>query len=199
MRVPIALYGLAKDVKSGCRKAITAFRRGGTWTEVFGELIDSRALAGLFALDGPSYSLGGKPHFQMYQPIRELDHAMGEGRILPAQMTAAFAASLKEPWGLLTLMGPISGRFFQESPQRRAFVEDMARAWDVLDAEGARYSVGLNTGGTLWEQPTMLHYALANEGLPKAVLDAPLPPGGLPALLEQLRWGSQESGLKRLN
>jgi hypothetical protein len=199
MKIPIALYGLTKEVTSSCRKAISAFRRGGPWLEVFGESIDSHRVPGLFALEGPSPLLGGAPHFHLYRPKRELERAIDEGRIPPARMEVMFEESLTEPWGLLTLMGQLNYHFFQESPQRRAFVEAVARVWDVLDAEGARYSLGSRAGRTLWGLPILVHYALANEGVPNEVLAAPLPPGGLRALLEALRWGSQESGLKKLN
>jgi hypothetical protein len=52
-----------------------------------------------------------------------------------------------------------------------------------LDGVGARYTVGVTDGARLWQLPTNLRYVLAELGVPRPALTAPIPAGGLRELL----------------
>ncbi len=72
-------------------------------------------------------------------------------------------------------------------PERyKPFLKSVLQFWDLLYAEGDRYSGGLENGQNLWSINTNLQYVLANVGVSPAVLKAPLPMGGLESLIQQV-------------
>jgi len=72
---------------------------------------------------------------------------------------------------------------------QQRFLHGLVRWGDELVAEGPRYSWGSNIGDELWKLPTNIQYCLVREGLPSAVCDEPIPPGGMAALVAQTRAG----------
>jgi len=181
--VPAALHGAAKQAAAVSRRAVTSLTRGGAWPDCFEPTVDVATLPGFILLNGPSSLFGGEPHLHVYSPMRELDRAVDAGRLdLPAALPA-FEASLGRPWALLGLLSQANYRWMDDSARRRAFLRSMAAAWPLFEAAGDRFTMGSRTGQGLWSLPTLLKYALAQEGVAAPRLTAPLPAGGLGALL----------------
>lgn len=193
MKLPTFLYGLYRDVKPRCRKLVTRLRRGTPWSELPDDYVDTRDVPGLLVLHGPYPNLGFEPHFQLFVPLRIAEDAMPD-RLGWEYEKILFDESLKTIWGVLGLASDGGqGFIYPASAQDRLrFIRAMVRFWDELDAEGERYSLGGQTGQSLWSLPTMLHYCLINAGIPKERMHAPLPPGGLKELVAEIPGGLPE-------
>lgn len=188
MLFPEFQYGTYKDVLAGCRTEVTAVSRGKTWDDVAsGPFVDSRALSGLIVLHGPSPVLGGLPQFHAFTLHMVVQAAFYKGLIQPAATQLIFERSLEAPWSLLGVLSQTNAIWTYPQIRRRPLLDACIRFWDVLVDEGARYTSGDTTGGTIWEQNSSLKMVLSNLGVPTPALNTPLPGGDLRAILAHLK------------
>jgi len=185
MEMPALIYGRYAEVGTRLRRAVTRLVRGETWAATLGvaDTVDTKKADGLLVLNGPSPLLGGSPHFQCYLPLVMVSDAMHRGRLPREREEELFRDSLETYWGVLGLLSP-ANVLWVHSPERHfPLLRAVESIWEVLDNQGDRYSVGSTVGQRLWSMHSNLKYVLANHGIPTAVLNAPLPSGGLAALL----------------
>ncbi|MDQ2805546.1 MAG: hypothetical protein M3Z04_01295, partial [Chloroflexota bacterium] len=99
--IPQSLYGLQRDVKKTCLRAVTRLRRGATWGELFAadELLDTDTTPGWLVLDGPSPALGGQLHFHVYWPMRAIRESFFDSKLPRELESVIFAAALENTWG----------------------------------------------------------------------------------------------------
>ena len=188
MKIPAILHGKYADVKKACRRRARAIWRGAPLDSVEdGMWLDSQSTEGLLALDGPSPLLGGKPHFHLFAfetAISDLCPSFASRREMEPQW---LSWSLKEPWRFLGILGQGSMMALDRNPMLWSpFLHAAVQFWPVFDAEGARYSLGSSHGQEIWPVPTNLQFVLARRGVPTPTLNAPLPAGGLAALVMPL-------------
>lgn len=193
MQVPAILYGEFKAVRKRCRAMLRrVVREQQPLLSAFAAegMIDSVDHPGVFALDGPSSLISNYVHFQCYVPLRLLVPGTEQslGPVGEAAEEAVFSALLEEPWGMLCLLSAnnMNRWFARDEPTcYQRYLCAMLRHWDVLDAEGARYSTNSNSGEPLWFSALPVVQALARLGVPRELVryGVPLPPGGLPALV----------------
>ena len=185
MDIPSSLYGRYSEVKPRMRKIVMALKRGVDWNTAVGvaNMCDTDNVLGLIILNGPSPLLGGTPHFHCYLPLTMISEAISHKRLLPDIEDKIFEASLETAWGVLGLLSPANLMWVYPQERHRPLLGASLRFWDVLDAEGERYTVGLNEGKRLWSIHSNLKYVLANMGVPSHILNSPLPPQGLVSLI----------------
>ena len=188
MQVPGFLHGRYREVKAAMRRKITQLKRGATWDELAGELVDTRELPGLLVLDGPGPLLGGEPHFHFFAPARLLSDAVDD-RLPGDTYKTLFESVAATRWGFLTMLGQWGRSFVRPPDQMEHFLHTALYWWDELVAEGVRYTCGLDYGHLLWDLPTNLQFALARLGAPTERLQQPLPEGGLAELVALTRAG----------
>ncbi|WP_218082116.1 hypothetical protein [Anthocerotibacter panamensis] len=201
VQVPSCFYGRYSEVKSRCKKAVTALKRGKTWEEAVdtSSMVDTIATPGLIVLDGPSSLVGGTLNFHCYPLLSQVQAAITEKRLLPEVEETIFRASLQTVWGVLGLIAQTNVMWFailhltpeyhiQPLKERyQPFLDAVLKFWDELYAEGERYTNGSNTGTDLWSNSSNLKYVLANMGVPTELLQAPLPMGGIETLLSYIK------------
>jgi hypothetical protein len=177
-----------KEVLPRSRKVVSYLRQGRSWSELLGSaMADTAVMPSLLVLDGPSPLLGGTPHFHCYLMHKIVRQAFLDERIVPAIEEAVFADSLQTPWGTLGLLSNANMMWLYPSQRHRPLLDAALRFWDELYAEGGRYSNGSTSGQDLWSLNTNLKFVLANLGIETSTLNAPLPTGGLRALVANLR------------
>lgn len=187
MEIPDLFYGRYAEVNARCYRLVRRLARGVAWSEaVDGQLVDTRDRPGLLVLNGPSPMLGGVAQFQCYLPHFRVRNAVGQRRLSADVEAAVFATSLETAWGFLGLLAPANVMWVNARERYWPLLQAGLRYWSVLDAEGARYSLGMADGQPLWSVPNNLKYVLANLGVPVAALQVPLPPGGLAELIGRL-------------
>ena len=182
MEMPALFYGLYRDVKRRTSKIVTHVRKGADWmTLVEAEgFLDTAVTPGFIVLEGPSSLLGGEPHFQMWLlwwQFLDTHPALGDEDV--------FERSLTRPWSTLGLVSNPNKGWLYERRRYRPFLRAVRQYWDTFEAEGARYSNGSEVGSFLWSLSNNVKYVLANLGIPGETLRSPLPPGGLPELIER--------------
>lgn len=146
MKLPRSLCGTSKDVSSKCWKHVTRFLRGADWLELEADSIDAEEASGLISLNGPSPLLNGEAHVHAYAPFWELGRAFDAERITQEAATRAFDAALTRPWGLLGLLSQENYRWLQDPARAEQFLAAVCASWEVLDAEGPRYTMGSREG-----------------------------------------------------
>lgn len=182
MQLPRALCGTAKAVASTYRRRVTAFAKGGPWLDD-DALIDAAAAPGLIALNGPAPLLADEDHVHAYAPFWELGRALDGGKLTLDGAARAFDEALTAPWALLGLLSQVNYRWFHDAGRAGRFLDAMIAAWPALDGVGPRYTMGSREGQRLWALPHLLKFVLAQRGVASAQLTAPLPAGGLAALI----------------
>lgn len=189
MDIPALLYGASREIKSRVRKVITALKRGVPWHEAIGgnQMLDTAKQEGLIVLDGPSSLASEERHFHCYALLSVIEQDLYKGAVSSEFAREAFQASLESAWGLLGLFGRNQAIWVTPEERRRPFLDATQRFWDQMWAEGERYTSGSTTGENIWSIPSGLHYVLANMGVSKDTLKAPLPAGGLPAVIAQAK------------
>ncbi len=188
MLVPDFLYGRFREVKAACRRKVTQLRRGASWDDLAGDLVDTREVPGYFALDGPSPLLGGGQHFHFFAPAQVIFNAI-PFRLPEETYLTLFEPAIATNWGFLAMLSDWFQAFLWRPGHQQRFLHVLLRWWDELDAEGPRYSTGSNYGKPLWELPTNIQYCLVREGLPDADCDKPIPAGGMAELVARTRAG----------
>ncbi|HEY1752781.1 MAG TPA: hypothetical protein VGG29_16100 [Caulobacteraceae bacterium] len=187
MLIPALLHGLDDVVDARCEALIERLAGGAGWDEAVGpERLDTRDTPGLLVLNGPSPMLAGTAAFQCYLPHFRVRDAVGQGRLAADVEAAVFAASLLTPWGVVGLLAPANVIWAHAPDRRRPLLAAALRHWPALAAEDGRYTVGAPRGQPLWDTTNNLKHVLANLGVPLPALQAPLPPGGLDALVRGL-------------
>ncbi len=184
MLLPAITYGPYKEVRPRMRGIIKELARGASLAEAVkaDQMLDTRDLPGYLVLEGPSPLIGGSPHFQCYLPLRYVYEAILE-RKLPRELTErVFQECLATDWGTLLFLCYENGLWMNTPGQYRMLVEAAVRSWNLFEAEGARYTNGLDEGKSLWDSNTCVHMALARLGIPNDRLNEPLPAGGLAEL-----------------
>jgi hypothetical protein len=190
VKIPSFLYGPYSKVKVECRRKARELKRGATFQDLPAEQwVDTALVPGTIVLEGVSRAF---PHqeahyccFGLVNAVDEEWRGVGWKEQCDTIFTAYHEAGMLEPWVFLGLLGQLSGSFLdQRSEWLKPFVRAAVRFWPVLAAEGARYSLGLEAV-ELWGLPTNLSFALARLGVPHDLLRAPLPAGGLAALVRE--------------
>jgi hypothetical protein len=186
MRMPAVIYGTYKTAQSGVRSALTRFAHGAPWPAALigAGTVDTAELPGLLLLSGPNPLLSNGDHFHLFLPLTQLSRTISQGRLAPAAEFGVFADSLTTPDGVLGLLAPPNVMWVYPPERQAPFLAAVARFWRALDDQGARYSIGMAVGSPLWDLPSNLKFVLARGGIDTAVLNAPLPPGGIDALIE---------------
>ena len=194
MQIPAFLYGEYRQVKPACSKKLTAIKRGAPLDEIEGAGLDPARTPGMIVLAGPSPDIRGQ-NFHAFAFSRALRFACAEGRMPRAVWDALIDWSLQTPGRLLGILGQDSMVELGARPERwPAFLRAATTFWSELDGLGERYTSGLTTPSALWDNAHTVHIVLARMGVPRATLQAPLPPGGLatltrPLLLEAIDGG----------
>ncbi len=188
MLVPRFLYGRFRDVKAACNRKVTQLKRGASWDDLAGDLIDTRDFPGLLVLDGPSSLLGGADHFHFFAPAQVITDAIPR-RLPEDTLLTLFEPAIATNWGFLTMLSQWAQLFLWHPGHQQRFLHLLVRWWDELDAEGPRYSTGSNHGEPLWPLPTNIQYCLVREGLPDAACDEAIPAGGMAELVARTRAG----------
>jgi hypothetical protein len=195
MRIPALLHGEFAEVRKRCRKALTRWlREQRPLLEVFESegMINTADHPGVIVVGGPNPLVSKYVHFHCYVPLRLLYPGIPQslGPVGTVLEDAVFTALLERPWGMLCLLSSnnMTLWFARDEPHcYRRYLTAMMRHWDVLDAEGARYSEASSGGESLWSASGPVRQALARLGLPTEKLSdrVNLPIGGLPALVAQ--------------
>jgi len=185
MLLPGLLYGSYPDVRKRCR---TAIRRCITEQRLLWEVVqadgmlDTAQHPGLIVVEP---LLGGSGNnFHCYAPLYLMQKDDAKSQLSAEAAAAIFSVGLEEQWSLTCMLSrQVIYSWMGDTEHYRRYVLAFLRQWGALDAEGERYSSGMDTGRRLWELPTMLQSALVNLGVPIPLVQEPLPPGGLYALL----------------
>lgn len=185
MQLPVLLYGSYSDVKRRCR---TAIRRCITkqrllWEVVQAEgMLDTAHHPGLIVVE-PLLD-GSGDNFHCYAPLYLMQRDDAKSKLSAEAAAAIFSIGLEEQWSLTCMLSSqVIFSWMGDVEHYRRYVLAFLRQWDALDAEGERYSWGMDMGKRLWDLPTMLQSALVNLGVPIPLVQEPLPSGGLYALL----------------
>lgn len=177
MLIPISLYGLYRQVKPACKKAITQIRKGASFFEAFhsDQMIDTAQVSGLLLLAGPEQNFGNTAHFQLFVPLSLITNDSFRKPFLPGTQDSIFEECLQAPWSTLLLFSANHYEWIATIERKQSFLKAAAQYWDIFYAEGRRYSRGLSTPSTLWEVPTMLAHTLACLEFPLPLWNQPLP------------------------
>ncbi len=189
MKVPALAYGEYASVRQGVRRALGQLARGDHWLPTIESagLLESDSITGLFVLDGPSHLLGSGTHLHIYLPWSAVFEGIQKKR-LPAEIEeSVFRESLQTAWGVLGLAAPKNLMWLFPPDRHAPFLEALQTFWAQLESAGPRYSLGSTTGSALWELHSSIKYVLANNGVSEQQLAAPLPAGGLAALLKKAK------------
>ena len=192
MLLPAIQYGDWKDVRPRIKAIVRRVKRGEDIIAVMSEggMLDTSTTPGMLIVGGTMRP--GWTNFHCHEPWKQLLLALEDVRVSrdEALQNRIFNASLSTTWGVLGLMAYsnllwFSGRHDWYEP----FVDAASRAWDEIDAVGARYFVALHPE-SMWDMPNGLKQVLAKLGVPTDRLRAPLPPGGPRELLKYARVAS---------
>lgn len=178
LTVPTDLVGTPSQVERRVAPHVRSFLAGGPWQPAATDEVDVADVPGLLVLSGPAPLLSGR-HVQLFLPLSLLVTEVAADRVSAEREAVAVEASLRSPWGLLGLISPPNLLLIMPPERHRAIVDAAVRFWPTLDSPGARYTVGLEVGGRLWDQPTGLLHVLARLGVPDADLASPRDPHGL--------------------
>lgn len=187
MLLPAIQYGDWPTVKRRMSKVVAQLKRGTGLIEVMTKdgMVEVGNRQGLLVMTGNR--AGADPNFYCFAPWRQAWEAMFDMRNVPtvpsAIEDAVFAASLETSWSVLGILSADNHPWLISRERRQLFLQAALAVWDELDAVGPRYYSSLQ-GRALWAVPNNLHFVLANMGVPKDVLNAPLPPGGPRDLLQ---------------
>ncbi|WP_218082115.1 hypothetical protein [Anthocerotibacter panamensis] len=189
MQIPTCFYGRYSEVKSRCKKAVMALKRGKTWEEAVGtsDVLDTVSTPGFLVLDNPGSGLGSELNFHIYPLLPLIRSAIVGERLSPEIEDKVFSDSLQTAWGILGLISRTNTRWVTPPERYQPFLQAALRFWDELYLEGKRYTTGSNSGKDLWATPNNLHYVLANMDMPEELLDIPLPMGGIETLLSYIK------------
>ena len=183
MLVPSFLYGTYGEAKVRCGKVAKRLAKGDSWADALAndELVDTVSSKGFLVLSGPNPILGSENHFHLYLLLTLIRNTDAE--LLDGEVDRVFESSLNSPWGTLGALSPAN--LIWIFPKRRypPLLHATLQFWDLLYAEGDRYTVGSVAGQDLWTVQTNLKYVLANRGVESAVLNGPLPIGGPASLM----------------
>jgi hypothetical protein len=177
------LCGRSKPVAAAWRRRVTGLARGAPWIDADVAMIDMGAAPGLILLNGSSPLFGSDDNVHAYAPLFALGQALERDRLTRDVAAAAFDAALAQPWSVLGALSQACYRWIDDAALADRFLAAMIRDWDMLDALGARYTMGSRQGARLWDLPHVLKYVLARRGVAQTDLLRPLPPGGLAALI----------------
>ncbi len=156
MQIPSLLYGTYRDVKRQCQKAIKRYQDGQPWLDIFeeGGMTETANHPGLLILDGPSRFAHVEPctvQFQCYLPLYIVRSDLGS---MILRKGCDPSSDARAPVGCLGLVGAtrhadVDSR--QEEERVRLFLHALLTNWDLLAAEGPRYSKGTSSGRELWK------------------------------------------------
>ncbi len=147
---------------------------------------DTAVQPGLILLRQPDHIIDETPHYHVYLPLLvAADKALESPRTAPVERML-FERALSTAWSTLAVMAPNTLWLLKEE-RCRQLIQAVVQHWATFLAEGKRYSNGRTTGDTLWNAPSSLRFALARIGAPKELLMNPLPPGGVPELVQHLK------------
>jgi hypothetical protein len=146
------------------------------------ELIDTGTHAGLIVVADENRFRDHEEHFQMHA----IFEVVVDGARYRGMSQRVFDAVLVHPWGPLTLFGSMVSLLWMHGAVAKASwaaaLSNTVKWWDLYCAEGARFANGAQTGD-LWLLSGALRGVLRQMGVPVSEIVAPLPAGGLRALL----------------
>jgi hypothetical protein len=180
MLLPGFLLGTLAEARRGASRYVREVVDGSE-TEV--ALVDTHSISALIVLDDENGFRAHERHFQMHAIFETADSP----RYYPIRQRL-FERVSQAQWGPLALFnGQVTllriNRLIPDSASDVAMATAI-RYWDVYLAEGSRYATGSTEGG-IWEAANGLKAALQLKGVPGQELLAPLPAGGLGALLSR--------------
>jgi hypothetical protein len=183
--LPAIVYGPYRQVRRRVSTALRQFAAGKDWQEALNaeSSVSPAARGGLIVLNGPSPLLETDWHFHIFLPLLLLLEGLREGKIDESRKQQAVVESLSTPWGVLGVIAPANQTLVYAPELHRPILRAAIHWWELLDAVGPRYTVGLRNGARLWDVTTNLHYVLGQVGLSNEQLRAPLPAGGLKAIV----------------
>jgi hypothetical protein len=178
MLMPRFLLGTFSEVRRHTRAYFRSLDRAESMDL---ELVDTRSTDGLIVIDDQERFRAEEPHFQMHALFEAADSARYR-----SLHQSIFDAVLAHPWGPLTLLGSMVGllrvHHVITEASWMAALSNMMKWWNLYEAEGPRFAIGMRTGD-LWTIGGSLKGLLREKGIPQSELGAPLPEGGLTALL----------------
>jgi hypothetical protein len=178
MLVPKFFLGSFSEARRMASRYLRSLGDGGSMEL---ELVDTRTEEGLIVIDDQNGFRAEERCFQMHAIFAVADSA----RYRPMHQRI-FDAVRVHPWGSLALLGSLVDllwihRAIAEASWAGA-LSNTVKCWDLYSAEGPRFANGTRTGD-LWALGSSLKAVLREKGVPVDELLAPLPPGGLRALL----------------
>lgn len=188
MLIPAVVSGDYATAAREVRKSVTRFRSGSGWNDALGRsgTLSTKDITGLILLNGPNPLLGKDQHIHAYLPLSQLTRAFASGRIRRTRGEEVFQESLTTAAGILGLLAPANQVWVYAPERHELFLNAVRSMWRELAGEGDRYSMGMATGSSLWSLPTNLKFVLARRAIDVPVLNSPLPPGGIDALITGL-------------
>jgi hypothetical protein len=145
------------------------------------DLVDTRSEPGLVVIDDDNGFQADQRNFQMHAIFEVADGARFHDK-----QQGIFDAVASQPWGPLALLGSNVNllrfhRVIAEASWATALSTTL-KHWDEYCAEGERFALGVRRG-SLWALGAGLKAGLGHRGISTEELLAPLPEGGLRALL----------------
>lgn len=204
MLVPAIIYGPWSAVKPRLELALEELIDGARYDEAMIRegMVDTGELSGFLLLDSADIEF---PHFHLCGLLRLMFEAqvdsLVELRDLDALQNALewherwarimdrmIEVALESTWGIASMLGAnhsiitlLARKHWWDS-----YLLAASTAWAELDAEGPRYSMGIE-GQWLWNIPNLVHFILVSKRVPRTVLSAPLPPEGPIGLLRYVK------------
>lgn len=199
MRVSSIFYGSYGDVRKATKPVAQAFIRGAPVDEFVAATVETRELPGLLILDEPRTALRPGPHF-FFDSIAQWLLSL-QGRVEPNAWMRFYEWALSTCGNFPTVLGQMSVAYmFEDAKYNRRFIQAGLSFWPELAAEGSRYVMRTSPGLSqdLWATPNGIKRAMvALSGRSDWVLD-PLPPGGLPELVQTLGLATDEAHEPRI-
>ncbi|MDB5075342.1 MAG: hypothetical protein JWO42_1521, partial [Chloroflexi bacterium] len=187
MQIPALLYGEYAEVRKRCRRALRRIVREGQpfWSAFQAEvMLDTITHPGVIVVEGVLRGNGND--FHCYAPLYLVLNDGMIDALSPEAIEEIFASGLEEAWSFTCMLSRVvMYSWMRDTEHCRHYVRAALRHWDLLDAEGERYTWASNSGEQLWAIPVALHSAMVKLGVPSHLVQEPLPAGGLYSLLAQ--------------
>lgn len=197
MKIPSCFYGTKQEAKKECDKVTRKILKGVPLLKavVDYEMLDTKELPEAFLIVRDPFGITDKNH-HFYMTLI-VDAIMGKfwgkhngDREITERIFTQF---IEHPWSILALSrdttwvqaSTIRGQDYRHRWQ--PYLYKLCEFWNIFYGEGRKY-VGL--GGdisTLWSASRVLHYVLANMGIPEKEAVTPYDPVDLRGLCEKYK------------
>lgn len=162
MLLPSFSYGTYSDVKRKCSKIITKLKNGVLWEDATNcDMINTEEKPNSYIVfTGPSPSLGGQDHFNVYVLLSIIKDRMLFDKFPSEKESYIFNSCLQSEWGTLFLMTGLdlsTVDFFDLKSRHALFISRVVEYWDSYCQVGKRYSYGaVSDIKNIWDVPSTL-------------------------------------------